>query len=115
LPSATNSFAHSVAWTRHVVDDIIETGSVHHGWLGVMTTDAPEGGATIESVTHNGPADRAGLIAGDRITSLSEANLATSSALVVALRNHAANDTVTIGYVRNGTAARTFAKLIDRS
>ena len=115
LPSATNSFAHSVAWTRHVVDDIIETGSVHHGWLGVMTTDAPEGGAAIESVTRYGPADRAGLIAGDRVTSLSNANLPTSSALVVALRNHAANDTITIGYVRNGIAATTFATLIDRS
>jgi predicted metalloprotease with PDZ domain len=115
LPSATNSFAHSVAWTRHVVDDIIETGSVHHRWLGVMTTDAPEGGAAIESVTRYGPADRAGLIAGDRIASLSGTNLPTSSALVVALRNHAANDTVTIGYVRNGVAATTFAKLIDRS
>lgn len=114
LPSTANSFAHSASWTRHVADDIIDTGSVHHAWLGVMTSDAPDGGATIESVSPDGPAARAGLLAGDRITSLGEHNLPTSSSLVVALRNHNANDLVTVGYVRSGVAAKTSAKLSDR-
>ncbi len=115
LPSATNSFALPIAWTRHVVDDIVSTGAVHHAWLGVMTSDAPEGGATIESVTPESPAARAGLLAGDRITSLGEHNLPTSSSLVVALRHQNANDLVTIGYVRGGISAKTSAKLSDRT
>ena len=115
LPSTTNSFAHPIAWTRHVADDIIETGSVHHAWLGVMTTDAPEGGAQVASVGANSPAERAGLAPGDRITSLGELNLSTSSALVVALRHHNANDTVVIGYVRDGVSAKTKATLSDRT
>ena len=115
LPSATNSFSLSVSWTRHVADSIIDTGRVHHAWLGVMTSDAPDGGATIESVTPDGPAARAGLLAGDRITSLDEHNLPTSSSLVIALRHQAANDFVTIGYVRAGVSAKTSAKLSDRT
>jgi len=115
LPRATNSFAHSAAWTRHVADQIIDTGTVHHAWLGVMTTDAPDGGAAIESIVLGGPADRAGLIAGDHITSIGEQRLMTSSALVVALRNHHSNDNVTIGYVRDGVAASTLATLSDRT
>lgn len=115
LPSATNSFAHSVAWIRHVADNIIDTGTVHHAWLGVMTTDSTDGGAMIEAVSLDGPAATAGLLAGDRITSLGEGNLPSSSALVVALRNHSANDYVTIGYVRGGVSATTSAKLSDRT
>jgi putative serine protease PepD len=115
LPSATNSFAHSVTWIRHVADNIIDTGTVHHAWLGVMTTDSTDGGAMIEAVSLDGPAATAGLLAGDRITSLGEGNLPSSSALVVALRKHSANDYVTIGYVRDGVSATTSVKLSDRT
>lgn len=115
LPRISNSFAHSVTWTRHVADDIIDTGSVHHGWLGVMTTDAPEGGASVESVAATSPAERAGLRSGDRITSLGDSKLQNSSDLVVALREHTANELVVISYVRDGISAKTSAKLSDRS
>ena len=115
LPNTINSFAHSVAWARHVADDIIDTGTVHHAWLGVLTTDAPEGGAAIQSVTSKSPAESAGLRADDRIVSVSGHAIRNSSDLIVALRQYSANDKVTIDVVRTGQTVTKTATLSDRT
>jgi len=115
LPNTTNSFAHSVAWARHVADDIIDTGTLHHAWLGVLTTDAPEGGAAIQSVTTKSPAESAGLRAEDRIVSISGHAIRNSSDLIVALRQYSANDKVIIDVVRTGQTVTKTATLSDRT
>lgn len=115
LPNSTNSFAHSVEWARHVADDLIDTGTVHHAWLGVLTTDSPEGGAFIQSVTSKSPAEKADLRPEDRVVSVSGHAIRTSSDLIVALRHYSANDKVTIDIVRNGQTVSKSATLSVRT
>ena len=114
LPAAHTEFANSIAWATHVADDIIATGVVRRAWLGIISTDAAEGGAFIQSVSAKSPAATAGLASGDRITSLEKRPIRTSSDLVVALRYFAANDSVNIEFNRDGSTISTTAKLTDR-
>lgn len=115
LPRAVNAFAHSISWTRHVAEEIIASGTVHHAWMGVMSTDAPEGGAAILSVASPGPAEAAGLSAGDRVITVDGGRVATSSDLIVALRRFRAGDTVQVGLVRDGLQRSVPVRLSDRT
>ena len=115
LPTSHTEFAHSISWVTHVADDIIATGAVHRAWLGIVSTDATEGGALIQSVSAKSPAEIAGLASGDRITALEKRPIRNSSDLVVALRHFAANDSVTIEFNRQGSASSTTVRLIDRT
>ncbi|MTA43940.1 MAG: PDZ domain-containing protein [Actinobacteria bacterium] len=94
---------------------MIATGAVHRAWLGIVSTDATEGGALIQSVSAKSPAEIAGLASGDRITALEKRPIRNSSDLVVALRQFAANDSVTIEFNRQGSASSTTVRLIDRT
>lgn len=114
LPAAHTEFANSIAWATHVADDIIATGVVRRAWLGIISTDAAESGAFIQSVSAKSPAATAGLAPGDRITSLEKRPIRTSSDLVVALRYFKANDSVNIEFNREGSTISTTAKLTDR-
>ncbi len=57
-----------------VLEEIISTGAVVRGWLGLtldpMPAPDPEGGIVISSIEAGGPAALAGLVAGDRILAL---------------------------------------------
>ncbi len=114
LPTAHTEFANSIAWATHVADDIIATGVVRRAWLGIISTDAADGGALIQSVSAKSPAANAGLASGDRITALEKRPIRNSSDLVVALRYFKTNDSVTIELHREGSAISTTAKLTDR-
>jgi len=69
-------FAIPVSLAKSVMEQIIKTGTVTRGWIGVEVQDltpelaesfgVPRGqGALIAGVMHNGPADRAGIRPGD--------------------------------------------------
>jgi serine protease DegQ len=69
-------FAIPVSLARQVMDQIIQTGSVTRGWIGVEVQDASADGADpakrpvtkgvlIAAVVRGGPAERAGVKAGD--------------------------------------------------
>jgi serine protease Do len=72
-------FAIPANTARRVLEAIIKTGRVPHGYLGIMTPD-PElaarmslpqiDGAYVISVTPGSPADKAGIVQGDIITAL---------------------------------------------
>ena len=115
LPRAANAYAHSIGWTRHVADELIESGSLHHAWMGVMSIDATDGGASIQSVATGGPAESAGLKPGDRVVSVGDDRIGTSSDLIVSLRRHRAGETVRVGYVRDGAERSTSVRLSDRT
>jgi putative serine protease PepD len=115
LPTAHTEFANSIAWATHVADDIIATGVVHRAWLGIISTDAAGGGALIQSVSANSPAEIAGLVSGDLITALGKIPVHNSSDLVVALRRFVANDSVNVEFKRSGSTSSTKVRLTDRT
>ena len=104
-----------MTWTNHVADDLINSGVVHHTWLGVMSSDATAGGASVESVIPNGPAARAGLTAGDRITSLGGRTISSSSDLLAALRHFSPEELVKITIVRGDRSTTATVTLSDRT
>ena len=86
-------FAIPVSMARQVMDQIIKTGRVARGWLGVEIQDiTPEvaaylklkqlGGALVTGVVRGGPADKAGLKSGDVIVGLSGKPVDDTAALI---------------------------------
>jgi serine protease DegQ len=70
------------------MEQIITTGRVSRGWLGVSardviheTTGAPAG-AVLMSVQRGGPADRAGLRAGDTVVSINDKEVGDTATLI---------------------------------
>lgn len=115
LPQDVNAFAHSMEWTTHVADDLIEYGRVHYAWLGVMSSDAPDGGAMMTAVVADGPAQRAGIREGDIITAVNDRTISTSADLLVSLRSFSANDVVVLTVQRGDQQLRISATLSDRT
>ena len=79
-----------------VLNEILETGRVTRGWLGVELSSVPEAelapGLTVTSVLRQGPADQAGVMVGDRIVAVNE-QPALNANLVSRLIAHAAPGT----------------------
>ncbi len=85
-------FAIPVQLAMTVLGEIIETGRVTRGWLGVELASTPDPGMAVglevTRVLQRGPADQAGLRVGDRIIAINE-QPAVSSAVVSRLIAHA--------------------------
>jgi len=106
-------FAIPAQIAKSTADQIIKTGSVHHGYLGISMNDVtPENahffnlseatGAIVAEVTPNSPAGRAGLENGDVIERLNGQKLANGSALQVAIANLTPGTRVQLSVLRNG-------------
>ena len=97
-------YAIPVDLVQRVTDEIIETGEVRHAFLGIrgrpFIEDAPDGaqipaGAEIDEINpEGGPADRAGLEAGDVIVAIEGIEIRTMSDLVVQLRLYRVGETI---------------------
>ena len=115
--TASNSgigFAVPSNTVKSVVRQLLQTGTAVHAYLGVQTTDAPNGGARVASVVDGGPAADAGLRAGDVITSVDGQRVADSSDLSTEVGNHKPGDQVEVGVTRDGTGHTLQAKLTNR-
>jgi S1-C subfamily serine protease len=97
---------------RVVAHDLIATGHPDHPWLGIEGRDVdPEqaadlgiaGGAELETVVEDGPADEAGLRHADVVTHVGDTEVTSMGDLVTALRHLDPGDRVRIGFVRGGT------------
>jgi putative serine protease PepD len=107
-------FAIPVDLAKSVSDDIIATGRVTHAFFGVQTVPIPPEAAAqagvseglfVEGVVADGPAARAGLSAGDVITSI-EGKPATSNIQLQELTlTKKPGDNVSIEYERNAQRA----------
>jgi regulator of sigma E protease len=62
---------------------------------------------TISSVSDGGPAQAAGLQAGDTITQIDDAETPDWKSLSQAISEHAPGDTISVGYVRDGVSSQT--------
>jgi serine protease DegQ len=81
-------FAIPVSLARQVMDQIIATGRVNRGWLGVSARDVihettgAAAGAALVAVQRGGPAERAGLRAGDAVVSINGKEISDTAALI---------------------------------
>tara|TARA_A100001388_G_scaffold172612_1_gene128995 strand:- start:1596 stop:2696 length:1101 start_codon:yes stop_codon:yes gene_type:complete len=96
-------FAIPVNSARRIAEEIIATGDSKTPIIGVtLDTSYTDGGSRISEVNPGGPAEAAGLRSGDIITSLAGRETTDSTELVVAIRDFAPGDTVSITYLRSG-------------
>jgi serine protease Do len=99
---------------RATAEQLIKTGSVHHGYLGISMNDVTPAnasffnlkeatGAIVAQVTPDSPAARAGVKNGDVIDELNGTKVVNGSALQVAVSQVAPGTTITLGILRNGS------------
>jgi serine protease Do len=95
------------------VDQIIRTGTVHHGYLGLSMNDVtPENaqffnlpdasGAVVSQVMPDSPAGRAGLKSGDVLRELNGKQIIDGRALQVAVSETAPGTAIDLGILRDG-------------
>ena len=108
------SFAIPSQTARAIATQIIKTGAVHHGYLGISMNDVtPENahffnlkdanGAIAAQVTPGSPAASAGLKSGDVIVSLNGQTIANSGSLQLDVAQLTPGTHVSLGIERNGT------------
>jgi len=96
-------FAIPIDAVKSVANTLIAGGKVQHAFLGIHVSDAANSaGAQVSSVEASSPAAKAGLEAGDVITSFDGKPIATADDLTAAVGNHAPNDKVTLTVTRGG-------------
>jgi putative serine protease PepD len=96
-------FAIPVNSARRIAEEIIATGDSKTPIIGVtLDTTYTDGGSRISEVNPGGPAEAAGLRNGDIITALADRETNDSTELVVAIRNFAPGDTVSVTFLRGG-------------
>ena len=109
---AAFGFAIPIDLVRQIAAQLVESGKVAHGWLGIeasdLTMDEADqlgvlGGAEVRQVVSGSPAALSGLEEDDVITKVGERAVESSSGLVIAMRLHKPGDDVVITYWRNGT------------
>ncbi len=99
-------FAIPINQAKKTAEQLIKTGSATYPIMGISVDTRFTGtGALISSdgagVTPAGPADKAGLKAGDIITTLDGVEINNSDELIVAIRSKNVGDKVKIKYTRN--------------
>jgi len=83
-------------------------GPHRHGgaWLGIEMAPASASGVGIDHVVRGSPADKAGIVSGDVLTSVDGAAVASPTDVLRAVGGHAAGETVTV-VVRRGGQTRS--------
>jgi len=98
---------------RATAEQLIKSGKVEHGYLGISMNDVtPENahffnlqnaeGAIVAQVTPDSPASRGGLETGDVITRVNDSEVVNGSTLQVAVSEMAPGTKITLGVIRNG-------------
>ena len=95
-------FAIPIDEAKSVADTLIAGGTVAHAVLGVQITDAPSGGALIDSVSQGSGAANAGLQENDVITAVAGTPVTDGNSLSAAVRAHKVGDQVVVTYTRDG-------------
>ena len=98
---------------KHVMEDLVKTGKVSRGYLGVQIRDLDDGlakqfkvpdtaGALAEDVTAGGPADKAGLKTGDVIRKLNGQVIEDAGQLTAQVTNLSPGTEATLDILRDG-------------
>ena len=103
-----------------VSDEIIATGRATHSYFGLQTVPIPEaaaseagvsGGLFVAGVVAGGPAEKAGLQAGDIITSIDGQPATSNIQLQEVTLTKNPGETVDLEYLRNGKTEKTTVTL----
>ena len=95
-------FAIPIDTAKRIVDEILANGSAQTPVIGVSIEDSPQG-PRVAAVTAGGPAEKAGVEAGDIITEVDGRAVSDSTQLIVAIRDKQVGDTVTLTIQRGGS------------
>lgn len=102
-------FAIPATKVQLIADQLIETGTATHAFLGVGLSDgqatvdgAGLTGAEIQQVEAGSPADTAGLQTGDVVVAIDEETISGATALVGQVRERASGQEATLSIVRDG-------------
>jgi putative serine protease PepD len=95
-----------------VANDLITTGKTSNAQLGVSLTgsdsELPSStGVPLGEVVSGGPAEKAGLHAGDVVTMINGFHTTTTDGLIAATRFYSPGTTVTVTFIRDGGAPQT--------
>jgi len=118
-------FAIPVNLAKNVMKQIIEQGRVVRGWLGIEAQDlTPQlaesfgvkntEGVLIAGVLRDGPADTAGILPGDVVTSIDDTPVADAQQAMKIISKKSPNTVIRIGGLRKGQPYITRAKGIQR-
>jgi len=105
-------FAIPVSTAKKVMEQIIQTGSVTRGWIGVavqdMTPELAESfklkaahGVLISEIMRGGPADKAGIKPGDILLSIADSELVDSTVMLETISALTPGKTVGLKLLRN--------------
>lgn len=118
-------FAIPINAAKHVMTDLIKTGKVSRGYLGVQVSpltpglakefDVPDtAGAFVQNVESGSPAGKAGLKDGDVIRTLNGEAVQGYGQLTADILNMNPGETVTLGVLRNGKSMDIKVTLAER-
>lgn len=116
-------FAIPINLVRNIAEQIVNTGKVSRGFLGVTPQDITEDliatfgvekGALLSDVVAGSPAEKAGLKAGDVITKINSTEIRDSRHLLLTVGQILPETQVTVEYLRDGKTATAPLKLARR-
>jgi len=118
-------FAIPANTAKHVMEDLIKTGKVSRGYLGVTVGILDDNlakqfkipdtsGALVQDVTRGGPADKAGLKNGDVVRKINGQNVDGSSQLTAMVTNMNPGTEVTMDIIRDGQPMTVRVTLAER-
>src|SRR5262249_11918254 len=87
---------------KRVSDQIIRTGSVRRGWVGMKIEESEPGEVRLLALVPGGPAERAGLLTGDRIVAFDDEPLTSSGPLADGISSTPPGTSVKLGLEREG-------------
>ena len=119
-------FAIPINNTMRTIDELIRSGSISDGWLGVSLVDPEretlqamglEGkrGAFVSQVFLDGPAYKAGIRAGDFIAAVDKREIRNSSFLTQSVGNIRPGDTAVFTVIRGGASMDFTVKIETRT
>jgi putative serine protease PepD len=109
-------FAIPIDEAASVAEEIIRTGKATHPAIGVSAltvSGVDREGAQVRELSPAGAAAAAGLQPGDLITQVEDVEVGSVDELILAVRQHAVGDTVTLTYVREGQTRSAEVTLQD--
>jgi putative serine protease PepD len=106
-------YAVPIETVESVVSQLLADGQVEHAYLGVRVSDA-DGGARLEEVVRGGPADDAGLEAGDVVTKIGGKDVNNADDLSAAVNAQVPGDEVKVEVRRDGETETITVELGER-